>query len=163
MYHRICFHNQGQLFLLETLLLQVQRDFISNWVWRSCCTCSRSTTSRVSMSRPDLLMKGPHLHAQMHDSTVRKIAWKIIARNINGPANMRKVSVSVSTTKYRNNAPNVNPSIVISKLTNVHLVEQTRYFLFPIFSTEKVKIENMGIKAYEGHLVRMVRVFLHPQ
>ena len=63
----------------------------------------------------------------------------------------------------RNNAPKVKPSIVINKLINDHLVEQTRYFLFPIFSTEKVKIENMGIKAYEGHLFRMVSVFLHPQ
>ena len=70
---------------------------------------------------------------------------------------------SLSKTKYMNNAPIVNPRIVIKRLTNVHLVEQTRYFLFPSFSTEKVKTENMGIKAYEGHLVRMVRVVLHPQ
>ena len=70
---------------------------------------------------------------------------------------------SLSKTKYMNNAPIVNPRIVIKRLTNVHLVEQTRYFLFPSFSTEKVKMENMGIKAYEGHLVRMVRVVLHPQ
>ena len=98
----------------------------------------------------------------------------MIARNISGAAQKTKSPVSkfsklllwwylASTTKYRKNAPKVNPSIVINKLTNVHLVEQTRYFLFPIFSTEKVKMENMGIKAYEGHLVRMVIVFLHPQ
>ena len=89
----------------------------------------------------------------------------MIARNISGLATMIIIPVDLwlSTTKYRNKAPKVNPSIVINKLTNVHLVEQTRYFLFPIFSTEKVKIENMGIKAYEGHLIRMVRVVLHPQ
>ena len=97
----------------------------------------------------------------------------MIARNISGAAEMTKIPVYkcskflwwslASTTKYRNNAPKVTPSIVINKLTNVHFVEETRYFLFPCFSTEKVKMENMGIKAYEGHLVRMVKLFLHPQ
>ena len=87
----------------------------------------------------------------------------MIARNSSGPAIMTKDNEYLSKTKCRNNAPKVNPSIVITKLTNVHLVEQTRYLLFPSFSTEKVKMENMGIKAYEGHLVRMVSVFLHPQ
>ena len=55
---------------------------------------------------------------------------------------------------------------VMPKLTNVqivHLVEHTRNFLLPIFSVVNVKMENMGIMAYDGHFVRMVRVFLHPQ
>ena len=87
----------------------------------------------------------------------------MIARNISEPAIMAKyipLKIQLTNVEY---VPKVSPTIVINKLTNVHLVEQTRYFLFPSFSTEKVKIENMGIKAYEGHLVRMVRVVLHPQ
>ena len=43
------------------------------------------------MLRPDLLTKGPHLHAQIHDSTVRKIAYKIMAMNISGAAKVMKI------------------------------------------------------------------------
>ena len=58
---------------------------------------------------------------------------------------MKNSDDSLSTTKYRNNAPKISPPIVINKFTNVHLVEQTKSFLFPILSVENIKMENMGI------------------
>ena len=73
------------------------------------------------MSRPDVLTKGPHLHKQ--DSAVRKMAYKMIARNISEPAIMAKyipLKIQLTNVEY---VPKVSPTIVINKLTNVHLVE----------------------------------------
>ena len=64
MFHRMYFHN---LSWQHYYYIDINNN--SYWEWRLSC---RSTTSRVSMSRPDVLTKGPHLHKQ--DPAVRKMA-----------------------------------------------------------------------------------------
>ena len=70
----LLFSNYGQLFGLALILLETISCISMAEVSSNTSTSSRKTISRVWMSNPDLLIKGPQEQAQIHDLTVMRIA-----------------------------------------------------------------------------------------
>ena len=133
--------------------------------WESGRTSSKKTTSSVSTSNPDLLIKSQE-QRQKQDFTFMKMTYRTMAKNIGGRANVRNNFTNRGSSStyvwYKYKPSTTSPAKVMAKLQRVQRVEQTRSFLSPIFSVPKVKILNIGISTYEGHFHKIFTVWMNP-